>query len=194
MGVTSVGTDTWANSTNPATPASWATMLTTAAAGDRVNIKNDGSYNFTTTTQSFTNSGTATSPIWLRGYSSTVTDGYQGRTGTNGALVTTNMPQILYTTGRLNNLSPTFFIYDSLNITSAASTGSIIMGPDSVMRACKVSNSGTNAASVGVISSTRGMVFNCDVNLTGLARSPPLRLVRSSIPAESGLRLRPPPG
>ncbi len=164
--VTSTGTDTYANSTNIATPCSLTTALATAAAGDRINVK-VGTYGRTTTADAMTNDGTITSPIIVRGYSSSIGDGYLGRTNGNGALITTNMPTITYTTGRLSATTDLFVIWETLNITGAPSQAILSVGSDSAARACAVTNSSTNASAVGLAVSARGVGFNCDVNLTG---------------------------
>lgn len=143
-------------------------MGATAAAGERYNIAGPITSR-TTTTDTFSRSGSATSPIIIRGCSSlnTIGDGYLGRTNSNGPLITTNMPTITYTTGRLNSTG-TFIIYESIQITGAPSAAVITLGADSAMRGCNVTNSGTNAASAGInASGARDVVFDCDAQLTG---------------------------
>jgi hypothetical protein len=81
---------------------SWAEMITDinagSKAGNRYNvIKGAGAIARTTTTDTISGSGSATSPIIIRGYNSGITDGFQGRAASGGALVTTNMPVITYT-------------------------------------------------------------------------------------------------
>ncbi len=167
--VTTTGTDTWANATNPATPASWATMLTSAVAGDRANVK-VGTYSMGNNIDVFTNSGTTTSPIVIRGYSSTITDGYQGRTNGNGPLITTNMPLLSYTGGRMNASAKTFMLFESLQLTGAASNPEFNLGADSAIKSCVVSSSSTNAAGVAVtLSGARCVLFDSDVTMTGVS-------------------------
>ena len=151
---------------------SWAEMVTDinagGKAGNRYNCRNDATYSRTTTTDTLTGDGTATSPIIIRGYSSSITDGYQGRTSGNGALVTTNMPAITYTTGALSGGGSDFIIYESLNISGAPSSGTISgIGAGCAVARCVVVNSSTNAAAVGIRAGAATIIFDCDVSLTG---------------------------
>ena len=121
----------------------------------------------TTTTDTWVNGGNATSPVVIRGCDSSGNTAYAGRTNGNGALITTNFASITYTTGRLN-ITGTFIIVESLNVTSAASAATLTNGTDSAIRSCRVTNSSTNAAAVGINSAVaRGVVFDCDIELTG---------------------------
>jgi cell division septation protein DedD len=140
----------------------------TASPGDRFNIKG-AITSRTTTTDVWVNGGTITSPVIVRGYSSVITDGYQGRTNDNGPIITTNMPTITYTTGRLNVTAP-FIITEALNITSAASGATVTLttGTAGSTTRCNIVNSGTNAASVGVtLNGNVDSLVNSDVSLTG---------------------------
>jgi hypothetical protein len=142
-------------------------MLTNAVAGDCVNVKADGTYS-RTTSDSFTNAGTATSPLIIRGYKTTIGDGYLGRTNGNGPLITTNMPVIACTgSGRLT--IPAFCILASLNLTSAASNASVSTVADGVLILNRITNSSTNASAAGISPSTRAVVFNNDIELTGVS-------------------------
>src|ERR1043166_3403877 len=91
--VSSSGTNTYSASTSSSTPMSLSTAMSNAVAGDRINIKADGTYSRSADT-SPTNSGSQTSPIIWRGYKTTPGDGYQGRTSGSGALSIANMPLI----------------------------------------------------------------------------------------------------
>lgn len=159
-----------ADGTSEANAMSFATftdyMVTggsfTAAAGDVFLLKLDGTYSRTTTTDAWVNGGTVTSPVVVRGYSSSITDGYQGRDSV-GELVTTNMPVITYTTGRLN-VTGTFIVIENLNVSSANSGYTISMAANSVIKSCKATNSSTNA-NVGGISCS--YAIDCDAVLSG---------------------------
>ncbi len=166
--VSSAGTDTYANSTNPATPCSLTTALGAAAAGDRVNVKADGTYARTTTADVVTNAGTATSPIVFRGYSSVITDGYQGRTNGNGALVTTNMPSVTYTTGRMVPTTA-FVLWECVNFSGAPSNPLLTVPTDCIARGCVATNSSTNgsATAISFSNGARALVFDCDATLSG---------------------------
>lgn len=136
---------------------SWATMLTTLAAGQRANVQ--GAITRTTSSDVFTNAGTTANPMGLRGISSTLDDlEANGRTR-GGALVTTNFPVVTYTTGRLT--LPAFMICEHVAFTGAPSTQTLNVGT-SIVRKCVVSNtiaSGTtSAASLG----NGGVAIDCD--------------------------------
>lgn len=165
--VTATGTDTYANSTVISTPMSWATMLANAAAGDRINVL-AGAYSRTTSIDALTNAGTATSPIIIRGYGSSIGDGNLGRTNGNGPLITTNMPVLTYTTGRLTP-GQAFVIYECLSITAAptSSAATILLGADSVAKTCKFVYSGTSASGTSLSIGTRSIAFDCDASYTG---------------------------
>jgi hypothetical protein len=101
--VTNSGAGT-ADGSSLANAWSWATMLTSLSAGQRANVQ--GAITRTTSSDVFTNAGTAANPMGLRGINSTLDDlEANGRTR-GGALVTTNFPVITYTTGNLTLPGP----------------------------------------------------------------------------------------
>ncbi len=162
--VTTTGTDTWANASSISTPASFATMLTNAASGERVNLK-AGTYSLTTSTSNSTNSGLISSPIILRGYNSTIGDGYQGRSGNTGALVTTNMPVLSYTTGRFNFTN--FWQLESVSINGAtATTAQAVVGTNSVVARCKIEYTSTTVINA-LQTSTSAVVIDNDIIMSG---------------------------
>jgi hypothetical protein len=163
--VSSTGTDTYANSTNPSTPMSLTTALANAVAGDRINVKADGTYT-RAASDAAAASGTTTSPIIYRGYSSTIGDGNLGRTNGNGALITTNMPVIAYDAG-FSLTVLTLTLLESLNISGNVSTGAVIPGANSCIKSCKIVNASTNSAAAGITFTTNDVAFDCDVELTG---------------------------
>lgn len=154
-----------------AVPCGWGTMLTNAAAGDRVNVL-AGTYSRTSSGDALTNAGTATSPIIIRGYTTTPGDGYQGRTNTNGPLITTNMPLIQYTTGKWTG-TQAFIIFDSLNFTSAATTSptTLASGADCLVIHCQVKATGSNAGANALSLGARAIGFDCDVENTNATSS-----------------------
>lgn len=165
-----------ADGSSEANAMSYATFLDymitggsfTAAAGDRFNIIQD-TYARTTTTDTWVNGGTATSPVIIRGYKTTITDGYQGRTNGSGPLVTTNMPSITYTTGRLT-ITGNFIILESLNITGAPSNSTVSLTAANYLVHCVVANTGTNASSEAVFCGSSGApaaCFDCDMTFSG---------------------------
>ena len=144
----------------------------TAAAGDRFNIKG-AITGRTTTTDTWVNGGTVTSPVIVRGYNSTIGDLTSvTRTNGNGPLVVTNYPTISYTTGKIN-VTGNFIIIEALQISSANATASqgtvILTGTDIFIKRCYVFNSSTSANANGIFitSGTRSSVIDCDVSLTG---------------------------
>ena len=154
----------------------WAEMLSDIAtnggsggrAGYRYNIKAGvGTYSRTTTADSIatTTAGTSTSPIILRGFSSSITDGYQGRTA-GGGLVTTNMPSITYTTGSLA-INGQWIILEALNFSAATNGTSVAITQNCVAKSCKTVNSSTNASAIALSASTNSVVFDCDIELSG---------------------------
>lgn len=138
----------------------------TAAAGDRFNLISGTTYTNTSGTDAWVNGGTTTSPVIVRGYTTTITDGYQGRTGSIGGLVTTNMPTISYTTGVLNITSPNLII-ESFQIVGARNGAPFSLGGTNVLlRACKVTNSAIGASGACLSISGRATIYNCDFVLT----------------------------
>jgi hypothetical protein len=163
--VTSTGTDTYANSTNSATPMSLSTAFTNAVAGDRINIK-VGTYTRAASDQP-TNAGTATSPIIFRGYSSTIGDGYLGFT--NSALVTTNMPTIAYNATFRVTAMGAFTIWETIKVTGNVSN-SLMTGTganDAMIKSCSVTNASTNAAAAALSVGGRMIAFDNDLILSG---------------------------
>lgn len=139
----------------------WATMLTNAAAGDRINFK--GSHTLTGNA-AFSNAGTATSPIILRGYASTIGDGYQGRTNGNGPLLTTNMAAL---SGAYSITMPAFSIFEALNITGTRNGSFVPAGQHSAMVRCVVSNSSTGTSASCYAGTTYSLAWDSDFIMTG---------------------------
>jgi hypothetical protein len=134
-----------ADGTSLANAWSWATMLTTLAAGQRANVQ--GAITRTTNTDAFTNAGTATTPIAIRGINATAGDlEANGRTA-GGALVTTNFPVVTYTTGGLT--IPNGTNCEHVSFTSAKAGATLTAGSFSLLRRCTVAN--THASSVSAI-------------------------------------------
>jgi hypothetical protein len=155
-------------------PFTWAEMVTEinagSAAGIRYNVKGDGTYSLSSST-TISGSGTLASPIIIRGYKTTIGDGYLGR-NSNGALISTNMPSIVYDAGfsRLN-VSGSYIILETLNI-SSNTTGTlahlVTIQVGSVIKSCIVTNPVTSSAGGGVnLNGVAGVCFDCDIYLTG---------------------------
>ncbi len=174
--VTTGGSDTYANSTNPATPMSLSTAFTAltggaAAAGDRIWIK-AGSYTQRGATDTLTNDGTVVSPIIVQGYNSSINDLDTPTYNADGSLVTTNYPVIDYAaTFKLNASGSNLLIWRNIKITSAGagvSSATFAMGANCVAHQLYVSNPSTNAAAMCIDGGASSCVIeNCDAALTG---------------------------
>lgn len=154
------------SSGNPYTLSQAVTEINAGSgAGVRYNIQS-GTYT-RGAADTISGSGTASAPVILRGYSSTITDGYQGRTNDNGDLVTTNMPLLSYSgTGRLS-ITGTWVLLDCVLATSAASNPTVSVGNDSAIARCRIENTSTNASASAVTLSSRGVLYNSDVVMSG---------------------------
>jgi hypothetical protein len=137
-------------------------------AGVRFNVAaSGGAIARAATADTLTGGGTVTSPVVIRGYSGTTPgDGNQGRTNGSGALVTTNMPSLTYTTAALTTGAWT--ILESMNVTGAPSGPLVTEGADGSVKGCVVNNSSTNAAAIGLTTGgLRATVFDNDITLSG---------------------------
>lgn len=160
-----------ADGSSEANAMSWASMVTDinagSKAGNRYNvIKGAGAIARTTTTDTISGSGSSTSPIIIRGYTTTITDGYQGRTSNNAALITTTFAVVTYTTGRLS-ITGSWIITECLDITSAASAATLTGSPNGAVTRCKATNSGTNGSAAGITTSSNTIVYDNDAFMTG---------------------------
>ena len=165
-------------------PWTWAEMLTTAAAGDRVNVKQDGTYARTTNADAFTNNGTSTQPIIVRGYKTTIGDGYQGRgSGGKGTLDTSNMPVITYTTGRFNNSAKSNIVLESLNITASALDEDLLdLGGTSIVKSCTITNNHSGTSAVGIkFGGNNGAAIDCDVTCSGASSLAGIYIIATGI-------------
>jgi hypothetical protein len=106
------------NGNTEGTAYSYGQMVTLISggttAGWRFNIKADGTYNRSADDNLSAYSGTNANPICWRGYKTTIGDGYLGRSGTNGALITTNMPVIQWSNGGFN--SGQYWVLESVDM------------------------------------------------------------------------------
>ena len=139
----------------------------TAAAGDRFNIKVDGTYARTTNVDTWVNGGTTTSPVIVRGYNTTPGDGYLGRSS-GGTLITTNMPTFTYTGGGKLVINGNAIIFESINITTASTAGSIESGGDDcVILRSVIGNTGTAANSNALAPRNRWVIMDNDISFSG---------------------------
>lgn len=156
-----------------ASPWTFTEMVTAINAGTEVGSRMNIYGTFSRTgNDTITGNGTSTSPIILRGCSSgaSIGDGYLGRTNGNGPLITTNMPPITYASTFRLNITGTFTIVESLNLSGSVSNVVLSIGADSVCLRTKVVNTMNNAnASALSASGARDMTFDCDLDCTGAA-------------------------
>jgi hypothetical protein len=135
-----------------------------AAAGDRFNVDTD-TYTLGAAT-TWVNPGTASSPVIIRGYSSAITDGYQGRTSNVKGLVATNMPTIA-AGGNLITVSGNFIMLESLQFTGSRN-GPVITssGNDVVVSRCTVAGAATGTAGRCLTGTGRVHIHDSDFTLT----------------------------
>lgn len=172
--VSSSGVAIYSLSTNPATPMSLTTALANAVAGDRINVKADGAYS-RGSSDTAANAGSLTSPIIYRGYTTTIGDGYQGRTLGSGPLVTTNMPSVVYASATSLTLLG-FTIVDSLNISGAIAGNLVSFSATSCGVAINSVITNTNtvstASAIGFASANvNSSIIDCDLSLSGSANA-----------------------
>jgi len=142
-------------------------MLTTAVAGDRVNFKGNHTL---TGDASFSNAGTATSPIILRGYASTIGDGYQGHHA-DTTLVTTNFPAITDDGNGYKLTMPNFSVTETIKLKVYKNAAAISSGTYSAVVRCSVENTMGGAASAGIGLSGYAYAWDCDAKLSGSSNS-----------------------
>ncbi len=159
-------------------------MLTNANAGDRVNVKADGTYSRTTSTDAFTNAGTAAAPIVIRGYGSAIGDADDDGRDSNTDLVTTNMPSITYSTGRLNSVNKAYIIFQNLNISNTGTLNQKLLSLQDNNRAvrCRVVHANTGGASAVAIGMTGSPCWciDCDIINTAATATAALTLEGST--------------
>ena len=164
---TGSGTNTGLSEANAMT---WAQMVTdinaTLGTGCRYNIKATGTYSISSGNDMGGVGGSTASPIVLRGYKTTPGDGYLGRDAT-GALITTNMPLIHYTSnGSLRTFKEG--VIESLNVlASARDDFAISLNYKMGLIGCRVENSYNNSSSGAVRMEEATVVFECDLLMTG---------------------------
>lgn len=153
-----------------------------AVAGDRVNVKADGTYT-RAASDAMTNAGTVGSPIIFRGYKTTIGDGYLGRTNGNGALITTNMPLISYNATYQLNFTKNYVILESLQL-AANLTGFIYQGGGvgNLTLSCSCTNS--SASGLGIYNNgATSAAINNDVTASNRVVSTFFRIIGNRVSA-----------
>lgn len=136
----------------------------TGKAGNRYNVI--GAVSRTTTADSITSGGSATSPVVIRFGAAAAGDAYLGRTNTNGPLITTNMPVLSYTTGSLV-ITGTFIILESFNYTGATAGPVIVLGADCAIVRSVGGYTGTDATGTVLTTNLRSRVIDNDLIMAG---------------------------
>lgn len=144
-----------------------------AVAGNYLWVQADAAYSLGAS-DTFSVAGTAADPVKVIGYKTVRSDGYQGRNiSTDGKLVLTNMPNYQYQAPfRLTATSGTFIFFESINFSvdgAGASNPVVLIGTDSAVVRCVVTNPSTNTAAIGISSTSnlRAVIFDNDVFMTG---------------------------
>lgn len=130
----------------------------TISTSTRVNIK-AGTYANTTNTRTVSVAGTATAPIWWRGYKTTPGD----QDGNSLAVAGTDIPSITFTTGYLV-LSGTYNIISNVDLTSsnASQTGALqFTAANCIAYHVRAANTNANAWSYAFASSAAASTIVC---------------------------------
>lgn len=148
---------------------SWATMLTTLAAGERANY--NGAITRTTSTDAFTNPGTAANPIALRSCDGSGNPIVPTRAA-GAALDMTGVGVITYTTGRLT--LPAFMETSGISVTSAAAGNTVTVTNSGSLYKSNIVNTNASHASARAISATAGdsvEIVDCDATIASSSSS-----------------------
>jgi hypothetical protein len=143
------------------TPWTLAEAITSAAAGDRINVK-AGTYANTSTTRTFATAGTTTAPVWWRGYNTAIGDIDTDQTLTK--------PAITFTTGRFT-VTGAHQWFSNLDI-SGANTGqqvSTATGQFIRLLRCRIENTNATSGASAIIMATPTQLVNCWCKATSSA-------------------------
>jgi hypothetical protein len=147
------------NGNSEGTAYSYGQMITLISggttAGWRFNIKADGTYNRSADDNLSPYNGTNTNPICWRGYKTTIGDGYLGRSGTNGALITTNMPVIQWSNGGFN--SGQYWALESVDMRFNKNDYSMELSERSGIVGCCFQNA-HNGVAAGIMRTKGGLI------------------------------------
>lgn len=132
---------------DPYTFSQMTTLIASATsqAGIRYNIKADGTYTRSTGDGMEGGSGgTSTAPCVMRGYKTTIGDGYLGRDSV-GALITTNMPLITYNPNPGWFKPPQYTVVESLHLQGYVDGDLMTLSTSNAVIGCRVNFNGSNA-------------------------------------------------
>lgn len=151
-------------------PWTLAEAFTNAVAGDRVNVKADGTYSISATLTA-ASSGSTTQPIIMRGYKTAIGDGHASRTN-GGVLDTGNMPAI-----SVGNLAASglvlgqYWILESCNLTSTNNSYWLVqLNSYCAIINCVVSNTAVNSYAVRM-NYANAHALDCDMQAAIMACS-----------------------
>lgn len=152
---------------------SWAQFVTDfnlqSAGGVRYNIK-QGTYSGLSTAV-LTGDGTATNPLIIRGYKTTIGDATVGRLST-GLLDTSNMPHLQFaSTAFINGAGATFTILESVRVSASNANRSVSLGASSVFFNCKIDMTAGNSG-VAIEGSEPTSVLQCDLSNASTTGAP----------------------
>lgn len=156
-------------------PFDWASMSTrmaggAASAGDRYNIQ-EGTYTLASG-DTWTNDGTAGSPIIFQGCATDWTPISPTRLSTNLTLSTTNMPYIHYTGNfRLSTTGSNYLIFRGINYESAYQGACFYAGAYSVFYGCAIVADADSASAVAMYTGNGCTYIDCDFACTGASNS-----------------------
>jgi hypothetical protein len=141
----------------------WATMLTAATAGNRINFLGNHTL---TANAAFTGLGTLTSPLILRAYKTTIGDLDPGgayqilRTNGNGLLITTNMPTI--TGGAYKLTMPTDSVIANFVVTSSSNAPALTLGTNCIAFHCYGTTTNIQSSAGGIQAGNYCHILDCD--------------------------------
>lgn len=144
-------------------------------AGNRYNVK--GSVTGLGATTTISGSGTSTSPVVIRFYTSTIGDAYLGRTNGNGPLITTNMPTLGYASTFRLNVTGSWIIIEGCQVTGTVSNYLVTFAANNRIIHPVIANTSTNA-SAGAFSGAgnRAVLFDGDISGGGTSASAAISL------------------
>ncbi len=174
--VTSAGAGTH-DGTSSANAFSWTEMVTdinnnpNARNGFRYNVsKTGGNINLINTTNTFSNGGSITQPIIIRGYNNVIGDGYLGRSNNGiGPLYKDNLPIIVVSGSSQLNLASTgrFIVLDSVNLSGISNSTLMIKISENKLTRSFVSVNRAGGTTAAIFCNTRGVSFDNDIYVNG---------------------------